>query len=180
MRFNETQKQWSEDDDAPLIPVTWKPRNGAPVPVMRCTATTRAGTRCKRYSLRGATVCLVHGGRLPNVRAHAEAVVEAGRLRLIGMTDEAIDVLGDIMTSGSSDAVRLKAAQDVLDRSGLRGATEIAVEVTHTESAAQRVQARLAEIADRAQREVAKSQHIDDDDDEGDDDIIDAEILDGD
>ncbi len=48
----------------------------------RCTATVRAtGERCRRRAIKGATVCSVHGGQLPRVKARAaERVVEAEAL----------------------------------------------------------------------------------------------------
>src|SRR4051794_26381530 len=73
-------------DGAPLIvPPSWKRATvGAPVPVVRCTyifpdTHDRPGEQCKRWSLRGTTVCIKHGGALPGVREHSEAVVESAR-----------------------------------------------------------------------------------------------------
>lgn len=38
----------------------------------QCTATNRQGGRCKRWAIRGGTVCAMHGGKIPNVKAAAE------------------------------------------------------------------------------------------------------------
>jgi disulfide oxidoreductase YuzD len=83
------------------------------------------------------------------VQDHAAAVVEAARLRLVGLSDKAIDQIEDLLENASAEGIRLKAAQDVLDRNGVKGAIEIDVTVTQTETAAERVQKRLAEIASR-------------------------------
>src|SRR4030095_11889824 len=68
------------------VPMGWKPTLAEPVPVVRCTGmSTQSGERCKRWSLRGTTVCKIHGGQLPNVQEHANAIVESARMRLFGM-----------------------------------------------------------------------------------------------
>lgn len=48
----------------------------------RCTANVRStGEQCRRRAIRGGTVCAVHGGQLPRVKARAaERVVEAEAL----------------------------------------------------------------------------------------------------
>jgi hypothetical protein len=48
-----------------------------PVDDERCIATTRKGTRCPKYRVRGTTVCLAHGAKAPQVRAAAQRRVEA-------------------------------------------------------------------------------------------------------
>lgn len=146
------------------VPVSWRPTPREPVPVVRCTTIKSNGERCKRWSLRGATVCYRHGGSLPNVQEHAAAVVEGARLRLIGLTDLAIDQIEDLMENATQDAIRLKAAQDVLDRAGVKGAIEIDITTRQEESAVDRVRARLAEISDRMHP--------------AEDDIVDVEIVD--
>lgn len=131
------------------VPMGWKPTPTEPVPVVRCTATKRDGTRCAKWSLRGTTVCLSHGAQLPNVREHAQAVVEAARMRMIGMVDDALDTIEDLATNASQDAVKLKAATEILDRAGLKGAPDLAVVVEHTQSAADIIAERLAGMAKR-------------------------------
>lgn len=123
-------------DGVPItVPDAWKRATLAtPVPVVRCTyifpdTHDRPGEQCGRWSLRGALLCIKHGGRLPTVRQHAEAVVEAARLRLVGSADMAVDVIEDLAQNSISDAVRLKAAESILDRVGVRGGVEIDVQV---------------------------------------------------
>jgi hypothetical protein len=114
------------------VPMGWKPTHNEPVPVVRCIGVANStGERCKRWSLRGTNVCRKHGGQLPNVREHAEAVVESARLQLMGMADDAVEVLSDLMKAGVADAVRLKAAETVLTRSGIKDAVSFEVEVNH-------------------------------------------------
>lgn len=63
----------------------------------QCTATsTRSGERCQRAPVKGATVCPTHGGRAPQVKAAAAAVVaekqvQAKALRVVQEWDPQVD-----------------------------------------------------------------------------------------
>lgn len=160
------------------IPAGWRPTAAEPVPVVRCTAIKSNGERCGRWSLRGATICYTHGGRLNNVQEHAAAVVEGAKLRLIGLTDLAIDQLEDLVRNGSAEKIRLDAARDILDRAGAKGAVEISVEVTQTETAADRVRAKLVETAKRLKK--AEEKDYQSQIEIADEDIVDAVIEDED
>lgn len=131
-------------------PAGWKPTIQEPVPPIRCVAIAKAtGEQCKRWSLRGAKVCPKHGGRLPNVKEHAEAVVESARMRLMGLADEAVDGLEDLIKSGTAPQVRLGAIKEVLDRAGLKGGPDVSVEVTHNVSYKDEIFSRLKDIKER-------------------------------
>lgn len=77
---------------------------------MRCSATSRAGTRCKRGSIPGGRVCHYHGGAAPQVKQKAAE-------RLAALVDPAITSLGNLIRS-KSESIRLAAVRDVLDRNG--------------------------------------------------------------
>lgn len=137
------------------IPMGWKPTAAEPVPVIRCVAPLRNGPKkgeqCPNWSLRGATVCISHGGRLPNVRKHAEEVREAARMRILGLSDMAIDTLEELAdaqgTAGA--AVRLKAATELLDRAGIKGGIEMNVTHEVRSNPSEEIAKRLAGIAKR-------------------------------
>lgn len=132
------------------VPVGWKPTASEPVPVVRCTANaSTTGERCKRWSLRGTNVCVKHGAQLPSVREHSEAVVESARMRLMGMADEAVDGLEDLIKIGTAPQIRLAAIKEVLDRSGVKGGPDLSVEVTHNVSYKDEIFNRLKEIKER-------------------------------
>lgn len=89
----------------------------------RCTATNRAGERCKRPPIIGGFVCDMHGGKAPHVKAMADR-------RLLAMVDPALSVLFRAVQQsppcahcGRSDVdrdpVALRAAGMILDRAGL-------------------------------------------------------------
>ena len=62
-----------------------------------CTATTRSGNRCSNPPIKGATVCRMHGGSAPQVKAKAaERIAEA--------RDTALDALNRLIADGKVDA----------------------------------------------------------------------------
>jgi hypothetical protein len=164
------------------IPLGWKPTRAAPVPVVRCTQTKKDGLRCKKWSLRGYDKCLKHAGpgalmKDGNVNKFTEAVIEAGRLRLVGDTDTAIDVLNDLMSTQSSEGIRLKAATEILDRAGVRGGFEVKVDQEITINPSTEVEKRLAKLKAGAEAvEKLKAER----EAELRGDIVDAEIVDDD
>jgi len=99
-------------------------------------------------------------------------------MRLIGLSDLAIDQLEDLVQNASAEKIRLDAAKDILDRNGVKGAMEINVEVQHTESAADRLASRLAEAAERlTSKKIEPAVPADaDTGTDTDEDIVDAEL----
>jgi hypothetical protein len=71
---------------------------------------SRTGKPCNRYAIAGGTVCIMHGGGAPQVKAAAAA-------RLRAMVDPALGVLEYAMKRKDKD-IRgaLAAAKEVLDR----------------------------------------------------------------
>lgn len=151
------------------IPSAWKQSIREPVPVVRCTAkSSTSGERCKRWSLRGTTVCTSHGAQLPNVRDHSEAVVESARMRLMGLADVAVDGLEDLLTSATMANVRLGAIKEVLDRAGIKGSPDLTVEVNHNVSYKDEIQKKLQNIREAKEKMAAGTVE---------EDIVDAEIV---
>lgn len=96
-------------------------RSRAPLTV-RCQGTNRDGGPCGRAPIPGGFVCVLHGGKAPQVQKSAKA-------RLLAGADLAIDYLLNLVTPkppcetcGRSDADRdpvvVRACQLILDRSG--------------------------------------------------------------
>jgi len=78
-----------------------------------CTAHTRDGTPCKNAPILGGTVCRMHGGAAPQVRARADA-------RLINGVPTMLTELRRIAIDESVPApTRLAAIRDWLDRAGI-------------------------------------------------------------
>ncbi len=86
---------------------------GTKNPERRCTATARnTGERCKRAAIKGGTVCTTHGGNLPQVR-------KAAKERLLDLVDPALAELHRVLSDkNADDAVKVRAALGILDRTG--------------------------------------------------------------
>lgn len=150
------------------IPMGWKPTAAEPVPVTRCTGmSSTTGERCKKWSLRGTTVCKNHGAQFPSVQEHAAAVVDSARMRLFGMADDAVEVLHDLIQPGVSDQLRLKAAENILNRSGIRDGVEIDVKVTQNENPSDSI---LQQLNIMRERQLAAKK-------EAEEEILDAEEV---
>lgn len=80
--------------EPPLLDRPARRRVRHPLPSVRCHAHRSDGQPCRRWSVRGATVCPFHGGNAPQVRRaaaervrQAEAMDQAMRDRLGHVTD---------------------------------------------------------------------------------------------
>jgi len=94
----------------------------------RCRAKIRSGPyegqRCRKLALRGAKVCLSHGGQLPMVKLAAEKrLLAASDLAVKGLINMAFD------KKGVEDANRIRAMLAILDRAGLDGKQSVTIEV---------------------------------------------------
>ncbi len=84
-----------------------------------CTAhSSTTGNPCKNPSILGGSVCRYHGGGAPQVRAKAME-------RLQHAIDPAITRLLALMETADQDSVSLRAALDILDRTGFKPTDKI-------------------------------------------------------
>ena len=93
----------------------------------RCTAHNRAGAPCGKFAMRGQAVCRNHGGASPQAIAKAERMIEIAELRLRNLAPRAVAELENLVTSASSEAVRLGAANSLVDRAVGKAAERIQV-----------------------------------------------------
>ena len=77
--------------------------------------------------MRGQSVCRSHGGGSPQARAKAEAALELAEAHLRGLAGPAVATLEDLVTNATSEAVRLGAANSLIDRSVGRATERIQV-----------------------------------------------------
>lgn len=84
----------------------------------RCGAHNRFGESCKQRPILGGTECVAHGGRSPQVK-------RAARERLAAMVDPCLTELFRIALHGESEAVRLAAIKDLLDRAGYKAKDQV-------------------------------------------------------
>lgn len=88
-----------------------------------CTARRRNGTQCLNYAIKGASVCRMHGGSAPQVRA-------AAQVRLLMQADNLMAALLKIALDDKQPvAARLIAIRDGLDRANLAATQNIELTV---------------------------------------------------
>lgn len=90
---------------------------------VKCRAhTSKKGTPCKRWAIKGGVVCPYHGGSAPQVKAKAAA-------RLLALQNDAVSILDRAMKNGAKNKIDMPlavtAAKDVLDRTGMHAKTSI-------------------------------------------------------
>src|SRR5260370_622675 len=78
----------------------------------QCKAKTRSGKRCTQYSIRGGSVCKMHGGSAPQVK---QAALE----RILAAADPVAAEMIRLARKARSESVRRMACTDLLDRAGL-------------------------------------------------------------
>ena len=101
-----------------------------------CNATTRQGNPCRGAAIKGGTVCRLHGGSAPQVKA-------AARRRLEAMIDPALSVMLEMLTDRDTPhSVRATLLRDILDRTGYSAPQKLEV---ITEDVLDREIARLEE-----------------------------------
>ena len=67
--------------------------------------------------MKGQKTCMVHGGKTPQAMAKAEQMVELAELKLRGLAVLGAETLEHLVAHAESEAVRLAAARDLVDRS---------------------------------------------------------------
>lgn len=90
----------------------------------RCSAhSKRTGNPCTQPAIAGATVCRMHGGSAPQVKA-------AAKERLMALQPLAIQTLNTLLQRDEFPTVQLGAARDVLDRTEGKAAEQVQMNVT--------------------------------------------------
>ena len=90
--------------------------------VNHCVAHKKDGAQRLKAAIRGANVCRFDGGAAPQVRRKARERIELA-------ADRMARELLNIATEGESEAVKLNAVRDALDRAGLGAKAEVSLEV---------------------------------------------------
>jgi len=75
----------------------------------------------------GQRVCMIHGGKSTQALNKAQQMVELAELKLRGLAPVAVSQLESLVTNATSEAVRLGAANSLVDRSVGRASERIQV-----------------------------------------------------
>ena len=110
----------------------WKPTLKKPLPRVQCMHVDNNNKQCTLTAPMGSFVCYNHGAKMKdNLESQKKAIHDA-RMRITNMTGDALDVIQDLIEDMDvSPQVRLKAAQDVLDRAGLKAGVDVEVNINH-------------------------------------------------
>ena len=76
----------------------------------------------------GQRVCMIHGGKSKQALDKAQQMVELAELKLRGLAPVAVSQLESLVTNATSEAVRLGAARDLVDRSCGKAVERVAVQ----------------------------------------------------
>ena len=161
-------RKWVAEQNEP----TASQKQAAVLPT-RCRTVKEDGLRCMLWAsgrLKDDGLCRAH---LKSVRKPGEDV-ERARRKLIQAAPYAVDVLEDMMENAESEPVKLKAATEILDRAGVRGGTELSVDVEVNDARPPHVV-----VAERLQRLAAGAANMQSmlDAASAKEDITDAEIV---
>lgn len=125
----------------------------------RCETVRHDGSRCWSWASNPKKMprCKPHVGWDMEVQAKN---AKYARVRIYELASEAVDALEHLVTSAESEPVRLKAAESVLARIGVRGGTEINLtgEVEVTSDPARQVAERLDALSERLHAAVQAQQ----------------------
>lgn len=141
-----------EDDDEKFTPSLRDP-----LPAFDCVYVFPDGHRCDKKGVVGLNpqqaVCRDHIHKVgkdkgASLRAQAKAQVEAAKLRLTQDTNLAIETIESLLLPGTPDAIRLKAATEILDRAGIRGGIEIDLGVEDKTDPMDEVRKRLVRLVE--------------------------------
>lgn len=144
------------------------------LPRVRCTYTIRkSGRQCGNWAVGGGVRCDSHGGTWLEPE-ETKSLLRAGQTKIFAASAAAIDTVLDLMQHSSQDPVRLKAAEMILNRSGLHEKQEITISdgsdgkaVTDPGQIVRERLARLAGFEKQAEIDAARKEEM----------TMDAEIV---
>lgn len=159
-----------------------------PLPSFQCVGIFPDGSRCIEKGVVGLnpqqSVCRIHIKALgkdkqANLKNQARAQVEAAKLRLTQDTNMAIETIESLLLPGTPDAIRLKAATEILDRVGIRGGIEIDLGVEHKDDPMEEVRKRLNRLIETDVTRTIEELELEE---AGSDDVIEGTVseVDGD
>lgn len=115
---------------------------------VRCSYINRYGKGCGRQAVTGMDRCDMHGALYLDPEQIKE-MISKGQEKIVTASDAAIEAVLDLMQNSTQDAIRLKAAEMILDRAGFRPGMEITIKDQNSGDGAQSPADVLRERIDR-------------------------------
>lgn len=140
--------------------------------------------RCRKPAIGGSGYCEIHGGTYLNPQ-ETESLVRASQQKIFATSSKAVEVIAELMINSTNDAVRLRAAEQILNRAGLSEARDLNINVDvgdEKESPSQVVRNKLAALSrvdPKDQKEIETAQNKGEMSPYGEDErVVEAEIID--
>lgn len=147
---------------------------------------TRSQHRCNGHSIGGSGYCEKHGGTYLSPE-ETESLVRASQQKIFAGASKAAEVMLEIMLTSTNDAVKLRAAEQILNRAGLSENRDLTVKIDnsdeHEETPGQIVRSRimaLARITPAEEKAIEESRNNGTTNAYGEQETIDAEIVEDD
>ena len=105
------------------------------------TFSVKEGSRCPNIAVTGTTRCEMHGGLMVSP-AETRAMIVATQMQTFALAGQAIATIADVMINGQTESARLRAAETILNRSGIVEGAEVDVRDARKEADAVGVSAR--------------------------------------
>lgn len=169
-----------------LIGDWYSPTPRRPLHATRCVAINKSnGQRCRRWAVIGFERCNDHSGygKLANLAEYRERVIERARLDLLRAAPYAVERLVELSRDRDiNPAVSLKASSEILDRTGVKGGSELEIKLTGDGemSPTELIRARLDRLRASSSSASSSSAPELEGPAAGESEIVDAEVLDDD
>ena len=103
--------------------------------------TRKSGARCPNISVAGTTRCEMHGGMMASP-AETRSMIIAAQMQAFALSGQALQTIADVMINGQTESARLRAAETILNRSGIVEGAEVDIRDSRKEADADSVSAR--------------------------------------
>lgn len=125
----------------------------------------RSEQPCSSKSIGGSGYCERHGGTYLSPE-ETESLVRAAQQKLFAAGNKAVEVMIQLMLNSTNDAIRLRAAEQILNRGGLSESRDININVSDDSDSSRKTAGqmvrenlvRLTGIEPGAQKEIEKAQ----------------------
>lgn len=117
----------------------------------------REGSQCTHVAVSGTVRCELHGGLYASPEETRRLVI-ASQMKMFNLADQAVSTIADIMLHGATEASRLRAAETILNRSGITEGSDFEMPALDGK------QSRGDDASDKIKRRLQKLAEVTDED----------------